>query len=222
MHELRFSANADYNASLNLATKDIEKIIKETLCAKGSEQGCSRGLRTIGHGWLHTQKPRSVTYPKAQFRAIRRQGTRQGTNLVYVFHTYSSHFGDVCRYIPREGASWELNRVNALHLALGYIPREGASWEFKHRHERIAQRRYILARGCELGEHVAATAGVRRHDTSRARGASWELTWCGKRQGKEEIHPARGCELGASISEVTTRLSGYIPREGASWEHARI
>lgn len=30
-----FSANADYNASLNLATKDIEKIIKETLCAKG-------------------------------------------------------------------------------------------------------------------------------------------------------------------------------------------
>lgn len=32
-----FRTNADYNASLNLATRDIEKIIKQTLCAKAKQ-----------------------------------------------------------------------------------------------------------------------------------------------------------------------------------------
>ena len=142
---------------------------------RGSEQGVR--VAFAPSAWV-------APHPKAEkrdisggaFRAIRRQGTRQGTNYVYVFHTYSSHFGDVCRYIPREGASWELNRVNALHLALGYIPREGASWEFKHRHERIAQRRYIPREG-----------------------ASWENTWLQQQASAGTIHPARGCELGVDL-----------------------
>lgn len=115
---------------------------------RGSEQGVR--VAFAPSAWV-------APHPKAEkrdisggaFRAIRRQGTRQGTNYVYVFHTYSSHFGDVCRYIPREGASWEHSATScrpapcAIHSARGcelgvlwfqshtqhrrYIPR--ASWK---------------------------------------------------------------------------------------------
>ena len=135
---------------------------------RGSEQGVR--VAFAPSAWV-------APHPKAEkrdisggaFRAIRRQGTRQGTNYVYVFHTYSSHFGDVCRYIPREGASWETALNDVLDPASRYIPREGASWEDDILNDAIRNMDTSRARvrvGSALASPLSRSIAP---DTSRAR-----------------------------------------------------
>ena len=159
---------------------------------RGSEQGVR--VAFAPSAWV-------APHPKAEkrdisggaFRAIRRQGTRQGTNYVYVFHTYSSHFGDVCRYIPREGASWETALNDVLDPASRYIPREGASWE----------------------DDILNDA-IRNMDTSRARVRVGSALASSCRPAPCAIHSARGCELGVLWFQSHTQHRRYIPR--ASWK----